>query len=214
LRKKNKIKSIIFDFGGVLLDIDFDRMYQAMSRLLKVPFSPDHLPANILPILYQFETGHLNVETFIWNVQRLSTKEMPQGKEVIDAWNSMLLGWNPAKFDLLLRLRKNYSLYLLSNTNELHMDWVYNDLKKKHNIIDFDKHYFDKTYYSHIIGMRKPNSEIFSFVTEDTGIDPGSTLFIDDFEENIDAAKKAGWQTYHHNPKDDLASIMANKLGI
>lgn len=208
------IKNIVFDFGGVLIDIDYHLTNEALGKLLGVSFTSEDIPTNVLKSLHAFETGNMAVETFLWNLQILAKNTAPQGKELINAWNAMLMGWNPKKFDFLLALRKKYNIYLLSNTNELHLDWVYDDLKRVHNIQDFDSRYFDKTYYSHLIGKRKPNEEIYAYVTDDVGLILDETIFIDDLKPNIDAAKSFGWNTYHHNPADDLIAVFEKKLKL
>jgi len=214
IKNHKKIKNIVFDFGGVLLDLDYTKTHDAMSKLLGFEFMPATFAPETTKFLNEYEIGKINTETFIWNLQRLAKKEVPIGQDVIKAWNAMLLGWQPAKFDFLLSLRKKYKTYLLSNTNELHLTWVLNDLKKHHNIVDFDTTYFEKTYYSHLIGMRKPDSEIFEFVTQDAGLDPAETLFIDDLEVNTLAAKVTGWKVYQHDPKDDLIQVFTEKLKL
>ncbi|MBK7637373.1 MAG: HAD family phosphatase [Saprospiraceae bacterium] len=209
------VKNIIFDFGGVLLDIDYQRTYDALSRLLNVTFEPDLLPDDAKKVLFDFETGHIHTESFIWNIQRWNkSNTTPMPDEIISGWNAMLIGWNPDKFAFLEELKEKYTVYLLSNTNELHLNWVYNDLRYNHNIIDFDHRFFTKTYYSHLIGMRKPNKDIFNFVGQDARLHPSETLFIDDIKANVEGGKSAGWQTYHHDPTEDLINICRNKLKL
>lgn len=208
------LENIVFDFGGVLLDIDYQKTYTALSELLNIEFNINSITPEMTTVLADFETGKINIETFLWNIQRLAKNEVPIGQAVIKAWNAMLLGWNPSKFNFLLSLRQRYKVYLLSNTNELHLDWVLRDLKTKHEINDFDNRFFDKTFYSHIIGLKKPDREIFEFVTNDLNLDVQKTLFIDDLLPNIEAASHYGWQTYHHNPSDDLIEIFTEKLKL
>ncbi|MBK8886343.1 MAG: HAD family phosphatase [Saprospiraceae bacterium] len=214
IKNNKKIQNIVFDFGGVLLDLDYTKTHDAMSKLLGFEFMPATFAPETTKFLNEYEIGKINTETFIWNLQRLAKKEVPIGQDVIKAWNAMLLGWQPAKFDFLLSLRKKYKTYLLSNTNELHLTWVLIDLKKQHHISDFDTTYFEKTYYSHLIGMRKPDSQIFEFVTQDARLDPAETLFIDDLEVNTLAAKVPGWKVYQHDPKDDFIQVFTEKLKL
>jgi glucose-1-phosphatase len=214
MNKRENIENIIFDFGGVLLDIDYQRTYDALTNLLQIDVNIEKLPSETKKVFNDFETGKINVETFIWNLQRLATKDVPIAQDIIKAWNAMLIGWNPAKFDFLLSLRDRYKIYLLSNTNELHLEWVRKDLKYNHGIIHFDNDFFDKTYYSHLIQLKKPDKEIYEFVTYDLSLDPGKTLFIDDILPNIEGAASIGWKTYHHNPKEDLMDVFQNKLNL
>lgn len=206
----NTIKNIIFDFGGVLLDLYIDKTYIQLSDLLGRDMELNALPPDIINTLNAFEKGTMRFETFLWNLQRLSTRKTPQPRAVINAWNAMLGGWQTSKLDLLENLKDKYSLYLLSNTNETHLDWVYKDLKSNHQIEDFDTRFFKKTYYSHLVGMRKPDSDIFEFVVNDAKINPSDTLFIDDNEDNINTAKKLGINTICHDcnaPLDFLLDL-------
>lgn len=207
-------KNIVFDFGGVLLDIDYNKTYVALENLMGIGFDPNTLSPKSLKVLHDFEIGSISVETFLWNLQLISTKEMPQGLDLIKAWNAMLIGWDTEKFEFLMDLKTKYKVYLLSNTNELHLNWVYQDLKTNHNIEDFDTRFFHKTYYSHLIEKRKPNADIFEFVQNDSLLNPSETLFIDDIKENVEAAKSLGWQTYHHNPKENLIDVFKEKNWI
>jgi len=198
------IKNIVFDFGGVLLDIDFSLTYRELSHLLGVEFYPEKIFDEAQQVLIDFEIGKMNKETFIWSIQRFSQKEVPHGFDIIKAWNHMLLGWRPEKLQYLAQLKKNYNLYLLSNTNEIHIEWVHRDLLKNHAITSFEEVYFDKVYYSHQIGMRKPDSHIYQHVLDDANIRPEQTLFVDDLSDNVASAVAIGYQGYHHNPQDDL----------
>ncbi|MGB4960808.1 MAG: HAD-IA family hydrolase, partial [Saprospiraceae bacterium] len=92
--------------------------------------------------------------------------------------------------------------------NECHLEWVYHDLATNHQIFEFESAYFDQAYYSHVIGRRKPNEDIYQFVTNDAQIKPEETIFIDDLLPNILAAKDHGWQTYHHDPSDSIVEVI------
>jgi len=208
------LENIVFDLGGVLLDIDYQRTYDALAHILGITFDPNHLPADVLQVMEDFEKGVITKETFIWNLQRKAQGVVPHGYDIIRAWNGMLIGWNPLKFDFLLQLRAKYKVYLLSNTNELHLEWVMKDLKKNHNIVDFDHVFFDQTFYSHIEGFKKPDVNFYHHVTQKAELKPEATIFIDDLWPNIQGAQEAGWHTYHHDPKDDLIEIFKYKLNL
>lgn len=208
-----EIKNIIFDFGGVLLDIDYILTYKRMEEVLGLPIHTETLPEATKEMLRDYEKGLTTSDAMISHLRDLSPNR-PSAKDIVIAWNTMLMGWNPEKFALLEKLRKLYRVYLLSNTNELHLEWVHEDLKKHHGIADFETRFFDKVYYSHEIHLRKPDAEIYNFVTQDARLEPLETIFIDDLKPNIEAARLAGWNTYHHNPKDDIAGVMASILGL
>ncbi|HRD06451.1 MAG: HAD family phosphatase [Saprospiraceae bacterium] len=197
------INNIVFDFGGVLLDLDVNRTYEALRQVMGFEGNGHHIYEQHRDIFDSFEMGHTIVENFLWKLQNKS-KRVPPVDKLIAAWNAMLLGWNPAKLELLGELKRQYKTFLLSNTNELHIEWVRRDLKNKHQITDFDTRFFEKTYYSHLIGMRKPNVDIFEFIIADANIDPAETLFIDDNVHNIETAADLGFQTRLHETNANL----------
>jgi glucose-1-phosphatase len=198
------IKNIIFDFGGVLLDLDYNRTWTALKQLEVFDRHEEHLPDWFVQLSNAFETGTIRQESFIWHIQKNASGHIPHAGEIVRAWNSMLLGWQPSKLNFLKSLREKFNTYLLSNTNEIHIDWVQNDLKTKHNIHDFDTAYFEKTYYSHLVGLRKPEPAIFRYVLETNGLIAEETLFIDDSEEHIRTAASLGLLVHHFERNSDL----------
>ncbi len=205
-----EIKNIVFDFGGILFDIDIPMAISNMSKLLDVP-NPDNdlIPPSVIPIIKAYEVGAINTEKFIWELQFLS-KKTPHAIEFVNAWNSMLIGMKKDKFKKLLELRKEYKVYLLSNINDLHLNSVYRYLETQYGVTDWDNKYFEKTYYSHLIGRRKPDVSTYEYVWEDANIKPEESLFIDDTEDNIKAAQSIGINTIHHNPKEDIFKVLTD----
>jgi putative hydrolase of the HAD superfamily len=116
--------------------------------------------------------------------------------ETIDrAWNSLLLDFPDDRKHFLYELAKKYRLFLLSNTNEIHIRCFENILKRDHGK-NFLPEVFEKTYYSSRLGMRKPDTEIFDFVLKDNGLDPHETIFIDDTERHVKGGQVAGISSY------------------
>ncbi len=206
------IKNIVFDFGGVLLDLDYELTFAELSEVTGVNMTFEDIPAHIFKVMLGYEKGEINTETFLWHLQKESTKLTPQPDKLIKAWNAMLLGWNERRFQFLTDLKKNYNLYLLSNTNELHIEWVLRDLKKNHGISDFATRFFDQVFYSHKMKMRKPEDAIYDSLIAETGIDPKKTLFIDDNISNVEAAISAGWNAVHHDPKTEIVDQLPKYL--
>lgn len=206
------IKNIIFDFGGVLLNLDMELTFSELSEVTGIAMKGENIPAQIFKVMLGYEKGEINTETFLWHLQKEATKLTPQPDKLIKAWNAMLLGWNPDRFEFLLELRKNYKVFLLSNTNELHIDWVLRDLEKSHEITDFETRYFDSVFYSHNMQMRKPEVSIYNKVIEETGINAQETLFIDDNIANVSAAISAGWNAVCHDPKTEIIDQLPKYL--
>lgn len=203
-----KIKNIVFDFGGILFDIDIPLAIDNLRKLLAIPNTEGkQIPDEIKQILEQYEVGAFNTETFVWKLQHLSTTK-PQALSIINAWNSMLIEMKEDKFKKLIDLRKDYKVYLLSNINDLHLNWIYRYFRSTYQIENWDEYYFEKVYYSHLIGRRKPDISTFEYVWEDASLDPEESLFIDDTLENVLAAKTLGIHTIHHNPKEDVFEVL------
>ncbi len=195
-------KTLVFDFGNILINLDFKTCFAAFKKTLNQDFSQG-LPDKTKEHLYRYDRGKINTEAFLWHLQQYN----PQAeiREVIAAWNALLGELPLARFTMIEGLRKEFNIVMLSNINELHIEKIHRDLKHNHGIEDFHALYFDKVYYSCRIGMRKPDAEIYDFVTKDLGITDCSTmLFIDDMEENIIACKEAGWKGQVHKPTDDI----------
>jgi putative hydrolase of the HAD superfamily len=112
------------------------------------------------------------------------------------AWNAMLGVLPEERWNLLGSISQYYRTFLLSNTNAIHLNYYFNYLQGIYGTFGY-LHLFEKAYFSHEIHMRKPNADIFEHVVTDSGINPGETLFIDDFIENIETASKLGFQTIH-----------------
>ncbi|MFZ1706158.1 MAG: HAD family phosphatase [Saprospiraceae bacterium] len=201
------IQNIIFDFGGVLLNLDMQKTYSALSNLLKIPLEYPDVPEDIRHLVWSYETGKINNESFIWQLQQRCPNPKPQGYDVIQAWNAMLLGWEKQTFPFLEKLKKKYRLFLLSNTNVLHIEWVRQDLKLNHAIVDFEAKFFEKAYYSYDIQKHKPDPKIYQYVLDDARIIAEETLFIDDNLANIMAAHELGIHVYHHDPTKNLIDI-------
>jgi len=195
---KGRLKAVVFDFGSVLLELEPEDTFSALSNALGVSLEVADFDRSKYSFFHAFEKGEMRFETFLWNLQRLSSVDTPHARPLINAWNAMLKGWKPDKLELLQYLQGRVSTYLLSNTNELHLKWVYNDLQKSHDIVDFDGRFFNKTFYSHQLGMRKPNNDIFEYVWSCIDSPREETLFIDDNEANVHAASKLGINAVLH----------------
>lgn len=198
------IKNIIFDIGGVLLDLDYDRTFDQLTEVMGIKMETQNIPAHIFKVILGYEKGEINTESFLWHLQKESSTLTPQPDKLIKAWNAMLVGWNPKRFEFLEDLKKNYALYILSNTNDLHLEWFRRDLKRNHDIEDFDTRFFEQTFYSHLLRMRKPELRIFEKVIEEAEFRADETLFVDDNVENVERARVAGFYAAYHDPNEEI----------
>ena len=199
-----KIKNIVFDLGGVLVDLDFKA---AINGLQKAGFAnvKEQLQAfDHEGIFQKFELGQMTADEFRTAIRENSTVTLTD--EEIDAlWNAMLLEIPREKLELILDLRGKYMVYLLSNTNSIHWDYV---CKNAFNYRGFRvKDYFEETFLSYEMHLAKPDKAIFEKVLSDANLLAEETLFIDDSEANCQAAKEVGIHTHHYLVGDDLKEI-------
>jgi glucose-1-phosphatase len=199
-------KAIIFDLGGVLLDIDFKLTEKAFAELGITNFSDYFNQFHSNDLFRKLETG-MDDDLF-YDDLRAETGLSLTDKQIMDAWNALLLDFRPGSINILPQLREKYKLYLLSNTNEIHLQEFQRRYEAWRPGQNFDE-LFDAAYYSHRIGHRKPNASAFEYVLKKHGLNASETIFIDDSINNIEAAQQLGLQTIHL-----LAGMKVEELGL
>ena len=195
------ITTIIFDFGGVLINLDLDRCIQQFKALGVQNFEENLSNFGQKGFFLQFEKGEIGVPEFCENVRKLAALPLTD-QQIIDAWCLFLVDIPDYKIELLLELKKKYRLLLLSNTNPLHID-----ISAVNEFARFGlkvEDVFDKCYYSYEMKMAKPDAEIFEALLTDARVKPEECLFLDDGQKNIDQATKLGIQSYLVDVKEDL----------
>ena len=197
------INTLIFDFGDVFINLDKPAIERSLNKL-----GISTITNEMLEIAMNYEKGLISTDVFITSF----TKKFPMisNKEFTTAWNSIILDFPEHRLTFIEHLAslKKYKLILLSNTNELHIDWV----KKHISIYDSFKNCFDTFYLSHEINLRKPNADIFNFVLKENKIKAENTLFIDDNSDNIKAAAKLGYHVWNLNPAtEDITTLLESK---
>ncbi|GLR18595.1 HAD-IA family hydrolase [Portibacter lacus] len=205
------IKTIIFDFGNVLYDLNLPLFYSNMSTLLQEDVT-DGLPEELSRAIVDYDASLINTETFIWKFQHYKNGDLDP-LAIINCWNSMLDKFPAHRWDFLEKLNEKYNLYLLSNINELHLSTVYKHITKVHGRIDFETKYFKAVFYSHLIHLTKPNKEIYEYVQDGLHLKGSELLFIDDRKENVEAAKAYGWNAIQHNPEVDIVNVFDVYVG-
>lgn len=181
------IKAIIFDLGGVILNIDYNKTQQAFEALGIQNFNELYSQARQSKLFDRLETGELTPEEFRTSLCKLSEKELAD-TEIDKAWNAMLLDLPEERKKLLLELKNKYRTYLLSNTNEIHVTAFSGSIIARKEL----EKLFDKVYFSNEIKMRKPNPEVFEFVLKENNLKAEETLFVDDSIQHIEGAQKVG----------------------
>lgn len=186
----SNIQSIIFDLGKVLLNLDFDASIRAFHELGLSRNVLNRQQAYADPAFYQLETGEISPAGFRERVREILNTPDTSDQQIDKAWCAMLGDVPRKRVDALKELRKKYRVFLFSNTNAIHISYMHADFEKKYGFA-FPS-LFEKDFYSHEIGKRKPDLASFGKVIELAGVNPNETLFVDDLEKNIAAAKEAG----------------------
>jgi putative hydrolase of the HAD superfamily len=187
-------KNILFDLGDVLIDIDFQKVKSAFENLGITEFDKQFSQFTASSLFENLETGKISETAFYTAIQQQSTIPLAD-IDIKNAWNAILLDFRAESMKRLQELKQTHRLFLLSNTNAIHLTEVNNILQKQLGINNLDV-FFEKAYYSHVVGLRKPYRQVFDFVLKDAGIVASETMFIDDTPPNIETAGQLGFSTH------------------
>jgi putative hydrolase of the HAD superfamily len=201
------IDTLIFDFGDVFINLDKKSAHENALKLVRA----DVIPNLVTKINEQYETGFINDETFL----QFYTSHFPwlNNDIVIESWNSMIKDFPKYRLEFLKQLKNEgrFKLILLSNTNQIHINYV----KATVPFYEDFKACFDWFFLSHEINLRKPNANIYDFVLKTTDTNPENTIFIDDTRENTVAAHKLGIKTWTINPEtDDITELFTKQAHL
>jgi len=199
------IRNIIFDLGGVILDIDFKRMEKAFVDLGVINFNEFFGLGHAESFFKDYEAGKITDDEFLGSLQKLAKHSLEPGV-VQKAWNALLISFPAERIELLKRLKSRYRLFLLSNTNAIHLAAFQKIYHEEFNNGTLEN-LFEKVYYSHLIGLRKPNKEVYEYVLRENKLRPDQTLFIDDARINIEAALESGMKAIHLQPGKTLLDL-------
>jgi len=197
------IKNIIFDYGNVIFSIDFSLAQQAFSNLgiTNADNFFGHLQQDA--IFDAFDRGEITAAQFRDRIREIADNPVLTDNQIDAAWNSMLLGIAAGNHELLLSLKDKYRTFLMSNINDIHYTHIMNYLRREFNFNGND-HLFERVYYSHLVGKRKPDAAFFQQLLDENKLDPAETLFIDDSPQHLESAKTLGIQTYLMKAPDTL----------
>ena len=203
------IKNILFDLGGVLFHIDYNKTIQKFNSLGIKNFHKHYCQKEQNALFDSLEVGKISVEEFINSIKTIIPNRCE--RKIINAWNAMLIGMPKENIDLLKDISKSYRLFLLSNTNVIHLDYINKYLFRNHQLENLHA-LFSKVYLSHEIGMRKPDISTFEWVIKDANILAKETLFIEDSIQHIESAQKVGLQTHLWKSNESLKSFFLDKV--
>jgi glucose-1-phosphatase len=197
------IKNIIFDYGNVIFNIDFRKVQQAWKELGINNADTFYAHRQQDPVFNLLERGEISTADFRDKIRELSGKPDLTDEQIDGAWNKIFLDIPQGNHELLQQIKAKYRTFLLSNINAIHYDYVHSYLQKEFGMANNDD-LFEKVYYSHLVGKRKPDAEIFEQVLRENNLNPAETLFIDDSPQHLETAQKLGMQTYLMTAPDTI----------
>lgn len=200
------IKNIIYDLGEVIVDLDFHKTEEAFKSLFQLKDKEIYSYQKQSKIFDQLEVGAISPAEFR-SALRKQFNVKTNDHEIDAAWNAMLLQIPSKKITLVQNLRTSYQSFVLSNTNEIHIQFLEQELLPEHGLKNLNE-LFDHVYYSHEIGYRKPHAEAYSYILEKHKLPASECLFIDDKLENIETAQALGIRTWHLQDRELLYNLL------
>lgn len=207
----NTFKNIIFDFGGVIIRVDYNRIPATFREFGLEDFEKIYSKFHQTSLFDEFEKGTISTQQFRNRLREIAGITLTD-EQIDRAWNSILIDIPKKNIDALLQLRKSYRLFLLSNTNSIH-EKAFTEIMMRDYGRNVLEEVFEKIYFSHNLLMRKPGLEIFEKVLEENNLAAEETLFVDDSPQHIEGAKSAGLNTFFVE-KGKMVAEIADELGL
>jgi glucose-1-phosphatase len=202
----NNIDAIIFDLGGVIINLDTKATVTAFAQLSNKSIDEISIAYENANFFKAYEIGTISDAQFRTEIRK--SLDINSSDELIDeAWNAMLLEIPFSRIAAFIKLRKDFKLFVMSNTNHIHIR-KFNEIFEQLNTGRPFLEYFNKVYYSQEIGARKPNSNAWAPILDEFNLEAKRALFIDDRLDNIEAATKLGIQTFHNQKLDDWLTLL------
>ena len=202
------IKNIIFDLGGVVIDINPAASFSALQAMVAESQSAQDLLSEQASLFLKYEKGLISDEQFRAGIRQLTRQSDTLATTIDDIWCQMLLEVPLPRLQLLKQLQGQYRTFVLSNTNGIHVA-AFNKLIEAVSGQPSINFFFEKVYYSHELKMRKPDAEIYEYVLSDSNLIPRETLFLDDRNENLAAAETLGMATCLVTPERSIIDIFS-----
>jgi len=209
-KRRNRIKNIIFDLGGVLLDLDFDAPFHAFQKLNRNSEITSLIHFIHNQVFIDFEVGAISPDQFRIQIRKLLKNDGISDAEIDQAWCSMLKQVPGEKVEALRSLAGEYRLFLYSNTNPIHIPYFTHRFFAQHQV-QWES-LFERTFYSHEINDRKPHHSGYLKVLSLAGIEASESLFIDDLDANIAAASQTGMHVMLYKPGENLSEKLTQNL--
>lgn len=203
--------NVIFDYGGIIVDINYQLTVNKLKSLgTKIEIGESYDKAHQVEFFDNYEKGLISSDEFLALLAKEYNIPKSMRAKISSAWCEMLLEIPYERVEFLNQLKKTKRIFMLSNINEIHEKHICEYISKNPKISDLYEQ-FEKVFFSHHIGRRKPHIETFEYVLKDLGIDPSKTLFIDDSIQHIKGAKSAGLNVYHLDPANTFITKIIEK---
>ena len=206
---KQKYDTIIFDLGGVIVNLNTQSTLDAFAQLSGLNASEVLSRFMNEPDFSRYDKGLISEDEFRVVVKRTMGISSTDS-EIDQAWNAMIYDIPPHRLDWLKGLNDKFQVYILSNTNTIHINYVHDELFKEHGLYNFSS-LVREVYYSHEIGMRKPDKEIYEWVIDKNKLQIGNTIFLDDNEDNINGANEVGINALKVNSPEEVPELLRNE---
>ena len=191
---------LVFDLGDVLYEVDYNKSLEKFKALAAIPFNPEPSEFFYLDLFNRFETGSLSEKAFRNEIRELLGSN-PLDEEIDLAWNSMLQGVKNRRMADLVKLKKEYPLFLLSNTNPIHYRKLESECPGLFSL-------FDRSFFSFEMGIRKPSPAIYEKAAHLGEFSLKNAWMIDDRNENIEGAKLSGMKVFQVRNQADWEGLM------
>jgi putative hydrolase of the HAD superfamily len=206
---------LILDLGGVILNVDYTKIVEKFRSYGIENFEKVYTQASQSEIIDRFEEGTITMTEFHNGIRKLvdagfnNNSVLLTDEQIDEAWMAMILDLPRENIELLGLLKLKYNLFLFSNTNELHIEFLKKDFERQCGFDVFGC-CFNKAYFSNEIHLKKPNPESFQYIIDDAGLNPAETLFIDDSPQHLEGAKKVGLHIYWLTGGERLTDLFNN----
>ena len=204
------IKNLLLDMGGVILNVSYQKVLESFKAYGIKDFDKVYTQAAQVEIIDLFEEGKCTPEEFRDGVRTLLKQDLTD-EQIDNAWFSMILDIPKDVIRLLETLKSKYRLFLFSNTNVLHIEFLKKEFERQLGF-DLFTHTFEKAFFSNEIHHRKPHPESFEYVLNAAGIRADETLFIDDSKQHLDGAEKVGLNTYWLTGGETLVDLHEREI--
>ena len=199
------IKNIIFDMGGVIININYHLTAHAFEKLGVKGFDKIFAQVQQIGFIDDFEMGKVSPAEFR-NLIREVTNQIFSDAQIDEAWNSLILDMPLNRIRILEKVKNDFNIFLLSNNNAIHYGFLSKKFESLYPILQLES-LFQKTYYSHLIGMRKPNANAFNLVIQENNLTVSETLFIDDSPQHIEGGAKCRLNTFFVDEKNSWETL-------